>query len=378
MSTKRNLAIGGAVAAVVVVAVVLGCVFGLAGQGVVSCVQKEDNRTKGLLITGGEGGGAEQPALDLAELYIPEENKFCKLPKLPETRFAHTMEVVDGTPVICGGLKQKQKPNHVSIIQKHDDSADAGYTCMQFNPLSSEGEWKTNYAELRCSHSRHTSFVDCDGKMVQLGGGNVMYGPGNCFAGQTVDGNTKFSMLQSKRDACIIDIGESVVITGGIDSKYVVEKYSKNDYLDTFKGVQNLKKEALPNLQAGRESHGCGSFKDKDGNTVLVVAGGRGVNHMPYHGYIQTTEILKLGDTEWKPAAALPYRLHSMASISWAKTNSVLFIGGHQQFIDSDPTSAEILAFDGETWKEIAKMSSGRSLSAVTQVVAEDYKQFCN
>ena len=46
-STTRNLAIGGAVAAVVVVAVVLGCVFGLAGHGGVSCVQKEDNRTKG-------------------------------------------------------------------------------------------------------------------------------------------------------------------------------------------------------------------------------------------------------------------------------------------------------------------------------------------
>ena len=56
------------------------------------------------------------------------------------------------------------------------------------------------------------------------------------------------------------------------------------------------------------------------------------------------------------------------------------FIGGHQDqaFYGSDPKKAEILSFDGETWKEIAKMSSGRKSSAVTQVVAEDYKQFCN
>ena len=56
------------------------------------------------------------------------------------------------------------------------------------------------------------------------------------------------------------------------------------------------------------------------------------------------------------------------------------YLGGHQETTDFkvQPKKAEILAFDGETWKEIAKMSSGRSSSAVTQVVAEDYKQFCN
>ena len=48
---------------------------------------------------------------------------------------------------------------------------------------------------------------------------------------------------------------------------------------------------------------------------------------MKANDHEKTTEILKLGDTEWKSAAALPYNLHSMASISWAKTNSVFFIG---------------------------------------------------
>jgi len=49
-TTKRSLAIGGAVAAVVVVAVVLGCVFGLSGIGA-GCGQKEDNKTKGDLAS---------------------------------------------------------------------------------------------------------------------------------------------------------------------------------------------------------------------------------------------------------------------------------------------------------------------------------------
>ena len=128
-------------------------------------------------------GGGANPGVE-AELYIPEENKFCKLPKLPETRMTHTMEVVDGTPVICGGAKQKFEDTHTAT----------GYTCMQFSPLSSEGEWKTGYAKLSCPRTRHTSWVTSNGKMVQLGGGN-------CFTGETVDGSTKFSLpiRQAKR-----------------------------------------------------------------------------------------------------------------------------------------------------------------------------------
>jgi len=357
MSTKRNLAIGGAVAAVVVVAVVLGCVFGLAGPGEQEpCVKKEDNRTKGILITGGEpslqvlmSGGAN-PGVE-AELYIPEENKFCKLPKLPEIRWTHTMEVVDGKPVICGGAKQK-----------HGDTA-TGYTCMQFSPLSSEGEWKTDYAKLSCPRTRHTSWVTCDGEMVQLGGGN-------CFTGETVGGSTKFNlpMRQAKRDACLIDVGDSVIITGGQSSEYVVEKYNK----DTFE------KEALPSLLTGRYTHGCGSYKDSEGNTVLVVAGGSKDAKNNYEE-APSTETLKLGDTEWKTAADLPYDLNSMASISWTKTNSVFFIGGDKKSGGHQPKTTEILAFDGKSWKEIAKLPGpGRSSSAVTQVVVEDYKDFCN
>jgi len=230
---------------------------------------------------------------------------------------------------------------------------------MQFSPVSAEGEWKIGYATLTCQRTKHTSWVTCDGKMVQLGGGN-------CFTGETVPSSTKFNLpyRQAKRNACLIDIGGSVIVTGGQSSEDVVEKYNK----DTFE------KEALPSLKTGRYTHGCGSYKDNEGNTILVVAGGADANYDD----VKTTEVLKLGDTEWKAAAELPYNLRAMASISWAKTNSVFLIGGHSETTPREPKKAEILAFDGETWKEIAKLSSGRSHSAVTQVVAEDYKDFCN
>ena len=61
---------------------------------------------------------------------------------------------------------------------------------------------------------------------------------------------------------------------------------------------------------------------------ILVVAGGADKNYDD----VKTTEVLKLGDTEWKAAADLPYNLRAMASISWAKTNSVFFIGLLHQY----------------------------------------------
>ena len=142
----------------------------------------------GILITGGLASigvlmsGEANPGVE-AVMYIPDENKFCELPKLPEARMTHTMEVVDGTPVICGGAKQQ-----------HEIDVATGTSCMQFSPVSAEGEWKTGYATLTCPRTKHTSWVTCDGKMVQLGGGN-------CFTGETVPSSTKFNLpyRQAKR-----------------------------------------------------------------------------------------------------------------------------------------------------------------------------------
>jgi len=256
---------------------------------------------------------------------------------------------VGGTPVICGGAKERQPDTKT------------GYTCLQFSPVSAEGTWKTDYAKLSCPRTRHTSWVTSAGKMVQLGGGN-------CFTGETVPSTNKFNLppRQAKRDACLINAkGSEVFITGGQSSEDVVEKYNKNDF----------SKEALPKLKTGRYSHGCGSYLDSDGNTVLVVAGGKDKIYEP----LKSTEIFKLGDSEWSAGPDLPFELESMASINWAKDNSVFFIGGTDGTVgpNGQDKSDKIFSFDGETWKEIQKLPVGRSSAAVAQVVAEDYQEFC-
>merc|ERR1719474_1446013 len=78
----------------------------------------------GILITGGEG----QEAMT-TELFIVKTKQVCSLPSLPSPRFGHTLDVVSGMPVVCGG-------HHLEI---GDD--DLEQSCLKFSPLSDCGAW---------------------------------------------------------------------------------------------------------------------------------------------------------------------------------------------------------------------------------------------
>jgi len=238
--SRRALLVLVLVAALVILAVVLGCVFGLSQQPQVTV----DNRQKGILITGGQGVGLYPGIASLenaTELFIPDENRTCSLPDLPEARWSHTMEVVGGTPVICGGT-----------AKRHGLSLN---TCLQFSPASVEGVWR-DYATLSCPRSDHTSWVTEAGEMMQMGGGN-------CFAAEILGtSGVTFGTRTAKRNACIIQQKDSAVITGGDTDLEVVERYDKNG-----------KTKSLPKLNTGRWAHGCGSYLDKEGKMVLVVSG---------------------------------------------------------------------------------------------------------
>ena len=57
--------------------------------------------------------------------------------------------------------------------------------------------------------------------------------------------------------ACGIDLGQSVVITGGLYTERIVIEYNEDG---SFK--------ELPQLNSGRREHGCGSYISDDRNIV--------------------------------------------------------------------------------------------------------------
>ena len=58
-------------------------------------------------------------------------------------------------------------------------------------------------------------------------------------------------------DACGIDLGDSYVVTGGVNSLQKVAQYSLTGEVAY-----------LADLQEGRERHACSSFLDSNGVTV--------------------------------------------------------------------------------------------------------------
>ena len=61
------------------------------------------------------------------------------------------------------------------------------------------------------------------------------------------------------RSACSIDLGQSVVITGGVYSERTVTQYKEDgDHTE------------MPQLVTGRLNHGCSSYTDSDNNIVMT------------------------------------------------------------------------------------------------------------
>ena len=59
------------------------------------------------------------------------------------------------------------------------------------------------------------------------------------------------------RYACAIDMGQTVIITGGIDSKRKVTQYSEDG-----------QHKELQELITGRRNHGCSSYVNNENNIV--------------------------------------------------------------------------------------------------------------
>ena len=63
--------------------------------------------------------------------------------------------------------------------------------------------------------------------------------------------------IQNFSHACTIQLDDKVVVTGGYDIETKVSVYSISGWV-----------EDLPDLNTGREQHGCGHYADENNNIV--------------------------------------------------------------------------------------------------------------
>ena len=104
--------------------------------------------------------------------------------------------------------------------------------------------------------------------------------------------------------ACSINLGSTVLLTGGGDSSFRVSEYSETGYI-----------EDLPQLLRGRYWHGCSYFDNEEGTKVDIDSESCGVVVFQtflvtggYDGYsiISSTELLTEKTSAWTKTGDLP------------------------------------------------------------------------
>ena len=107
-------------------------------------------------------------------------------------------------------------------------------------------------------------------------------------------------------DACSINLGSTVILTGGVYFQHRVSEYSETGY-----------QRELPKLMTGRFNHGCSYFENEEGTKVnietnscgviifqtLLVTGGR---------KISSTELLVEYSAKWIYSGELPTKRYAL------------------------------------------------------------------
>ena len=114
-----------------------------------------------------------------------------------------------------------------------------------------------------------------------------------------------------------------------------------------------------PSLKTARRSHGCVKLRDES----IIVAGG-----YKYPRYLKSTEILKIGEHEWKPGPDLKEEISDNKLVkSNRKDYTAYSIGGKTK---DHKTSSKIYGLNVERneWQLLDKMNVPRNLGSAVNV----------
>jgi len=243
-----------------------------------------------LVITGFGGLG-----VNLSPEVINLEGKTCsRLPeKYPKNVAGATGGIINGQVIICGGYDR-----------------DATERLNECYLLKKGGSWTLlgNLSETRS----YSSSVVIDNSLYLISGrGNAC----ESIESITLDGQIK--KHEPGYPHCILDhstiaINRTTSITiGGYDEFHKTYYYNGKEF---SKG---------PDLITGRFAHAAGLLRDKVTNDeYIAVVGGWDSNY----DYLDSLELLKIGDNKWKSGNPLPKKIYGHAIVSIS--GDIIVIGG--------------------------------------------------
>jgi len=299
---------------------VIGLLIILLAAQTTTCSQT----STGLLITGGE-----YEAETAAEFYDVFTGERREVPQLPDDRQWHSQ---NGN-LLCGG-----QYNLIGCLKLVD------------------GVWITGYY-LQTWRFFHTSWSNSQGTLL-IGG--------CCGEFQTTelvktDGTTEVGTLTLKYEsyaACLIDEGDSFLLTGGSDSQgndtSRISRYSSDSWLQD-----------LDDLNTGRSGHACGWYTDTEGKRTNIVAGG-----YSYGSYLDSVELLVDGENGWTYGSPLPKPLMALRGVT--VMSQFYITGGKYYEGDIDKYEDAIQLFQEYGWTTVGHMNVSRAYHAVSVVNFDD------
>jgi len=262
---------------------------------------------------------------------------------MPVARHHHSLD----EKTVCGGTHEGTEVPDEGIPADQDivTPATQPTSCLT---LTDDGTWETTTTLLLEQRWWHSSWASPSG-LILMGGGKSK----NTTEKINEDGTSSYSfpLEYNTHYACAINLGSSVILTGGQSPRTRVTEYNEAGF------VRNL-----PDLLEGRETHGCGYYTDDDGTKTYIVTGGRSASS--HQTSISSTELLVETASAWVFAGELPTPRHGLhgANID----NKIFITGGHSVFGFYD----EILEFDPLTgeWLVVANMFQPKFYHAVSVV----------
>jgi len=300
----------------------------------------------GIFIPGGwsDESGSTDYSLTTS-LYIPSKKQFCELPNVPNDRFGHT--TIGFTTCGGWGSSDHQKVNN---------------DCYTFNKNS--GEWKLaqNWTEGR--HRGHVAWETNEGLALVGGWGDVRT---TIFHPNGTQTRIFYQSDYQKWSPCGIPDyeTETIFITGGYFKNSSIEFRSKlvNRY-DKFGN-----REILPEMNFGRWFHGCSSYKNDDGKTVLLVVGGNDDDTE------KNTETLVIGDAQWKIHEDIGLSSYLTPMAVTLDNKIYVFARYMHKIVVWNP---EIQKYETETEMQYWRSGSNGQAASVVHVDGDFVKNWCN
>jgi len=286
----------------------------------------------GVLIVGGfKPGGFSNSA----EEFNTNTGETCSVGDLPESNYGMSL----CHRMVCGG--------------QH-----ALTSCSKFE---ADSTFSTLPVTLRESRAYHLCWGLPSGEVLLLGGSYSEKTTERVSA----DGSSSspdFNFPYYTLYACGIDLGDSYVVTGGNDGStmQIVAKFSVTGEVSY-----------LANLNTGRYEHACSKFVDDNGETTLLVTGGKKKDNS--NRFLSTTEILV--DSTWSYVSSLPSPRTATAA---ATVDNVVYVFGGLYDNGTRYYFDEILSYNSNTnkWEDVGQMWRPSFLHAVSPL--DDLSGSCN